>query len=165
MSLIMNYRTPQHWSSSQRARSSDYYYFWTERHLSVITQPKRKLTTPETLRSASPTSREVVVTDLPEATTTSHSLLPMPLVDDTKEQLGINIHTAFARQHERRRNLSYWPVFFFRTALPAKCNKTLAEEGIRGKMSSSHEISFTAGASANIALQWLVLCFWLDHVP
>jgi hypothetical protein len=46
--------------------------------------------------------------------------------------LGITTHTALSPQHERRRNLSYWLVFFFRTALPAKRNATIVEEGIRG---------------------------------
>jgi hypothetical protein len=49
--------------------------------------------TSETLKSASPTSREVVVTDLPEATTTSKQLFTA-LVDATIEQLGITTHTA-----------------------------------------------------------------------
>jgi hypothetical protein len=66
--------------------------------------------------------------------------------------LGINTHTNEQTapacssssvqsnpQHERRSTVDYWLVFFFRTALLAKCNATLVEEGIRVKAPSSSE--------------------------
>jgi hypothetical protein len=43
----------------------------------------------------------------------------MSLDDATIELLGINIHTAFTPQHERRSTVSYYPIIFFRTAFHA----------------------------------------------
>jgi len=56
----------------------------------IITYSKPKLTTTET-QTAHKHSK-CCVADLPESTITSTLLPPMPLVNDTIEQLGINTH-------------------------------------------------------------------------